>query len=135
MGNVPVKTKRKKLRQFFSPCGAVESVRLRSIAVAKPKQSKRVRSVRFEGEMWETRGYPCYVVADVATKFCFWSVSSRCFDNNLMSPRSSCRCAAQVAYITGDSSEKRETCNAYVVFVSKESIEAALEMNGEMFQV
>ena len=42
VGNIPVSATRKELKSFFSKYGAVESVRLRSVPIAKAKGSKRV---------------------------------------------------------------------------------------------
>lgn len=41
VGNVPVAIKLKHIKQHFTPCGAVESVRLRSLPVASPKLSRK----------------------------------------------------------------------------------------------
>jgi RNA recognition motif-containing protein len=41
VGNVPVAIKLKHIKRHFSPCGTVESVRLRSLPVASPKLSRK----------------------------------------------------------------------------------------------
>jgi RNA recognition motif-containing protein len=41
VGNVPVAIKLKHIKRHFAPCGAVDSVRLRSLPVASPKLSRK----------------------------------------------------------------------------------------------
>jgi RNA recognition motif-containing protein len=41
VGNVPVALKLKYIKRHFAPCGAVESVRMRSLPVASPKLSRK----------------------------------------------------------------------------------------------
>ena len=48
VGNIPVTTTRKELKSFFIGYGEIETVRLRSVPVAKPKYSRKLAIVKKE---------------------------------------------------------------------------------------
>lgn len=77
VGNVSTSTTAKVLKRAFTPCGSVASVRIRSVAFANKKMSRK------------------------------GAVISKAFDQ-----------------------ERKDTYNAYVVFVSVDAVPAALAMNG-----
>lgn len=70
VGNVPVAATRKELKSFFGKYGAIESVRLRSVPVAKPKCSKRLAILKkeFHSERDSMNAYVVFKSKDDAEK-------------------------------------------------------------------
>uniref|UniRef100_A0A915IR11 RRM domain-containing protein n=1 Tax=Romanomermis culicivorax TaxID=13658 RepID=A0A915IR11_ROMCU len=48
IGNLPIGITRKDVQKLFSPCGAIESSRIRSIVLSKDKMWKRVAAIKNE---------------------------------------------------------------------------------------
>ncbi|CAH1164550.1 unnamed protein product [Phaedon cochleariae] len=60
VGNVPIKTNKKKVRRHFKKYGPIESLRFRGIPVADPKTSKKVAAIKKEFHPDRSNVY-CYI--------------------------------------------------------------------------
>ncbi|XP_050513918.1 RNA-binding protein 34 [Diabrotica virgifera virgifera] len=60
VGNVPIKIKKKKIKQFFKKYGTIETLRIRGIPVADPKIPKKVAAIKNEFHPDRNSVY-CYI--------------------------------------------------------------------------
>ncbi|XP_072376679.1 uncharacterized protein [Diabrotica undecimpunctata] len=60
VGNVPIKIKKKKIKQFFNKYGTIETLRIRGIPVADPKIPKKVAAIKNEFHPDRNSVY-CYI--------------------------------------------------------------------------